>query len=146
MPNRTPITKSHTVIQTIILIIVMYSDLKNVDVIRDQKGRILDIQLPAHASSRVPYSFLDQIDTEHEYQCSDNHNSCESKLAARSRVRSLEAPTNVSDKSCANGQKNAGSCGKEKSRNTSGTSDAVKSTQGPQGVTILIEQILTTAY
>lgn len=73
MPNNTPMTKSQTVMQTMMLMIVIYSFLWRKE-IRSEQARIINRTVPARTMPGVPYSFLYKIKTKNENQSPNNHN------------------------------------------------------------------------
>jgi hypothetical protein len=72
IPNNTPITKSQTVMHTMILIIVIYSLLIRVS----HETEMQCDDAPADTMPCIPECLFDEIDTQHEDQSADDHDRC----------------------------------------------------------------------
>ena len=68
-------TKSQTVMHTMMLAIVMYSDLCCHEAPRTSRASKL-LDAPIHPMSCVPQRLLDQVDTQYKNQRTHYHNGC----------------------------------------------------------------------
>lgn len=76
MPKMTPITKSQTVMQIMMLAIVIYSMLDF-----GEYGCVEQYMMhqPAHAVPCVPQGFFDEVDSQYEDEGANHHNSCKTR-------------------------------------------------------------------
>lgn len=80
IPNRTPMTKSQTVMHTMMLTMVRYSVLHGKTLYICLRGSVRTSFTPADPMPRIPECLLYKIETKDEDQCPYNHHSCNKKL------------------------------------------------------------------
>lgn len=76
IPNKTPMTKSQTVMVTMILMMVIYSILSGFRITKTALNPSIEHCSPAHSVPRVPQRLLHKIDTKNKNKRTNNHDSC----------------------------------------------------------------------